>query len=102
MIVSELSRYLRDNRRAAVRDLAYRFDAEPDALRGMLETLERKGRVRKLPADTPCAGGAASAIRRRSRSMNGWIGTKPPWVRRSPKDPPTLPRSAATADRSPG
>lgn len=57
MIVSELSRYLRDNRRAAVRDLAYRFDAEPDALRGMLETLERKGRVRRLPANTPCAGG---------------------------------------------
>jgi len=39
MILSELSRYLRDHRRAAVRDLAYHFDAEPDALRGMLETL---------------------------------------------------------------
>ncbi|QGU33620.1 FeoC-like transcriptional regulator [Thermochromatium tepidum] len=56
MILSELSRYLRDHRRAAVRDLAYHFDAEPDALRGMLETLERKGQVRRLPANTPCTG----------------------------------------------
>ena len=59
MIVSELARYLRANRRAAVRDLAYRFDTEPDALRGMLDTLERKGRIRKLPTYTPCAGGCS-------------------------------------------
>lgn len=60
MIISELSQYLRDNHRAALRDLSYRFDADPDAVRGMLGTLERKGRVRKLPANTPCGGGCSS------------------------------------------
>lgn len=57
MIMSELSQYLRSNGRAALKDLSHRFDADPEALRGMLVTLERKGRVRKLPAATPCAGG---------------------------------------------
>lgn len=57
MIITELSRYLRDSGRAALQDLSNRFDSDPDALRGMLGTLERKGRVRKLPVNTPCAGG---------------------------------------------
>ncbi|MBK1695484.1 sugar metabolism transcriptional regulator [Chromatium weissei] len=60
MIISELSRYLRDNQRAALRDLACHFDSEPEALRGILELLERRGRVRKLPANTPCSGGCCS------------------------------------------
>ncbi|MBK1716268.1 FeoC-like transcriptional regulator [Thiocystis violacea] len=57
MIVSELSAYLRDHRRAALLDLSNRFDSDPEALRGMLGTLERKGKVRRLPANTPCGGG---------------------------------------------
>lgn len=59
-MIAELSHYLHDNQRAALRDLAYRFDAEPEALRGILELLERRGRVRKLPANTPCGGGCCS------------------------------------------
>lgn len=57
MILSELATYLADHRRAALIDLANRFDADPEALRGMLRTLVRKGRARKLPAGIPCAGG---------------------------------------------
>ena len=57
MIVTELAHYLHDTRRAALRDLSHRFDTDPEALRGMLDTLERKGRVRRLPANTPCGGG---------------------------------------------
>jgi hypothetical protein len=58
MIVTELSRYLQDTRRAGLRDLAHRFDADPEALRGMLSILERKGRVRKAPsAKAACSGG---------------------------------------------
>lgn len=60
MIVSELSHYLKDARRAALRDMSLRFDTDPSALRGMLDTLERKGRVRKLPTNTPCGGGCSS------------------------------------------
>ncbi len=60
MIITELSAYLRDSGRAALRDLSHRFDADPEALRGMLGTLERKGRVRRLPGNTPCGGGCCS------------------------------------------
>jgi hypothetical protein len=60
MIITELSDYLRETHRAALLDLSHRFDVDPDALRGMLATLERKGRVRKLPANTPCGGGCCN------------------------------------------
>ena len=56
MILSRLSDYLRQQRRASVADLALGLDASPDALRAMLGTLQRKGRVRRL--DGPrCASG---------------------------------------------
>lgn len=73
MIVTDLARYLQDSRRAALRDLSHRFNAEPDALRGMLATLERKGRVRKLPANTPCSGGCCSCDPA-SIEIYEWIG----------------------------
>lgn len=56
MILSQLSDYLKQQRRASVADLAMGLDTSPDALRAMLGTLERKGRVRKL-AGPSCAGG---------------------------------------------
>lgn len=59
MILSELRSYLADNRRAALIDLQHRFAVDADALRGMLSVLERKGRVRKLPAGTRCGGGCS-------------------------------------------
>ncbi|WP_246237695.1 FeoC-like transcriptional regulator [Caldichromatium japonicum] len=55
-MISELSIFLRAHRRAALKDLAHRFDADPEALRGMLELMERKGLVRRLPPGTTCAG----------------------------------------------
>lgn len=57
MILSDLRRYLRVQRRAAVYDLAVHFDIEPDAVRGMLGELERRGMVRRMPQGTPCGGG---------------------------------------------
>ncbi len=57
MILSELRSYLAEHKRAALIDMARHFDTDADALRGMLATLERKGRVRKLPPGTDCGGG---------------------------------------------
>jgi hypothetical protein len=57
MILSELTRYLAEQKRAALTDISYHFDSDPQALRMMLSMLERKGRVRKLPAGTTCGGG---------------------------------------------
>ena len=56
MILSRVSDYMKQHRRASVLDLAHGLDAAPDALKGMLAILERKGRVRRLPAGTACNG----------------------------------------------
>lgn len=55
MILSQLSGYLAEHGRVALQDLSYRFDTSPEALRGMLSILERKGRVRRVDAAAPCA-----------------------------------------------
>lgn len=57
MILSRLNDYLRRHRRASVSDLAHGLDAAPEAVREMLAVLERKGRVKRLPAGTTCGRG---------------------------------------------
>lgn len=59
MILAELKDYLAEHKYAALIDMARHFDTDADVLRGMLATLEHKGRVRKLPAGTPCGGGCS-------------------------------------------
>ena len=59
MILSQILDYLRVHRRASLLDLQYHLRAEPEALRAMLATLERKGRVRRLPPDTICGMGCS-------------------------------------------
>lgn len=57
MILSELTGYLAEHHRAPLIDLATRFDASPDAVRGMLATLERRGRVRRIANGAACGSG---------------------------------------------
>ena len=57
MILAELRDYLKSNGRAALIDMAHRFDTDPDALRGMLQKWVAKGQVEKLPQGTACGGG---------------------------------------------
>lgn len=59
MILSQILDYIRTHRRVSLLDLQHRFHAEPEALRAMLATLERKGRVRRLPSGTVCGGGCS-------------------------------------------
>ena len=59
MILSELSAYLAAHKRVALIDLSHHFGSDPEALRGMLSILERKGKTRKLPEGTACGGGCA-------------------------------------------
>jgi hypothetical protein len=56
MILSRLNDYLRLHRRASLVDMAHGIGSSPDALRGMLAALERKGRVRRLAAGAACSG----------------------------------------------
>lgn len=59
MILSELRNYLQTHGQAAIHDLAVYFDSDPEAIRGMLDELERRGKVQKLAAGTPCGGGCS-------------------------------------------
>ncbi|MCP5366381.1 MAG: FeoC-like transcriptional regulator [Hyphomicrobiales bacterium] len=59
MILSELRAYLSEHGRAGIGDLANRFDADPDAIRGMLSHFIRKGRVRKLENPAGDCGGCS-------------------------------------------
>ena len=57
MILTDISNLLRSRGQMSLLDLSIHLDANPDAVRGMLDVLQRKGRVRKLPAGTACSGG---------------------------------------------
>lgn len=57
MILKRVSDHLKEHRRDSIADMARRLDTTPDALRSMLEVLERKGFVKRLPLGTPCSGG---------------------------------------------
>ncbi len=49
MILNRLRDTLQQRERASVHELSLALGVSPDALRAMLGTLERKGRVHKLP-----------------------------------------------------
>jgi putative ferrous iron transport protein C len=54
MILSELSRYLEQRGHATLADLSCRFHTSPDAMRGMLDLLCRKGKVARDTARPSC------------------------------------------------
>jgi len=56
MILMDLKDYLSRNRMASLADLSVHFGVEPDAMRGMLEQLICKKRLRKLPPGKQCQG----------------------------------------------
>jgi len=56
MILSEIKTYLMERKRAPIGDLVSHFDAEPEAIRGMLEHFIRKGRVRRIDSGGTCGG----------------------------------------------
>ena len=74
MILSDLTGYLTERRRAPLIDLATRFEVEPDALRGMLTTLERKGRVRRIANGAACSGGCGKCDQATVETYE-WVGS---------------------------
>ena len=59
MILSDIKRYLQARGQASLGDIALHFDANPEAVRGMLEHWIRKGRVERQLANPAC-GSACS------------------------------------------
>ena len=56
MILADIRNYLRQRGQASLSDLALHFDSDPDAIRGMLDTWVRKGKVSKLDGGNTCGG----------------------------------------------
>ena len=48
MLISQLSDYLQQHRRASVQDMVLHLDSSTEAVQAMLDLLERKRRVRRL------------------------------------------------------
>lgn len=57
MLISELSAYLRERRRASLDDMVLRLDSSPDAVKAMLALLERKHKVREVAGPGGSCGG---------------------------------------------
>ncbi len=56
MILSDIQRFIADNKRASIADLKIHFRMDGDALRGMLNRLIRKGRISKMEEAKKCSG----------------------------------------------
>jgi hypothetical protein len=54
MILSDIRRYLEHRGQASLADIALHFDADPDAVRGMLDAWIRKGRVIRRASTASC------------------------------------------------
>jgi len=57
MILSDIKHYLQARSHANLSDIAIHFDTEPEAIRGMLETWIRKGKVEKDYLNQACGSG---------------------------------------------
>ena len=56
MILSDIRRYLEQRGQATLADIALHFDADPNAVRGMLNVWIRKDKVHKKMATASCGG----------------------------------------------
>lgn len=56
MLLAELNTYFAENRRVCMSDLVNRFNASPQALRGMLDMLMSKKRIARIEVKTDCGG----------------------------------------------
>ena len=54
MILSQIAAYIEKRGQASLADIALHFDADPDAIRGMLDVWVRKGRIVRLDSQAGC------------------------------------------------
>jgi predicted ArsR family transcriptional regulator len=54
MLLSRIKEYLSERGQATLADIALHVDAEPDAVKGMLQQWVRKGRVEQRKVEAAC------------------------------------------------
>jgi len=75
VILTELQGYVRRRERVSLAELSTAFGAQPDALRGMLDRLVAKGRIRRLQRPARCAG--CTICPREALEFYAWAGLAP-------------------------
>jgi len=73
MILSDIKRYLMARQQATLADIALHCDAQPDAVRGMLEQWIRKGKVARSQAGGAC-GSSCTRCDPAALEIYHWIG----------------------------
>ena len=63
MILSDLKNYVKARRQVSLKDVALHFDAEPEAIKGMLEFWINKGKIRKQANESSCSGGCSCSYK---------------------------------------
>lgn len=90
MILTDVQEYVREQRQVSLEQLARRFDVQPAALRGMLDRLSLKGRVRRLERPDRCTG--CRICPEAALELYAWAGAAPADDR-----PPACPRAPVPA-----
>jgi len=54
MILSDISRYVQEHQQVTLSQIALHFNAQPDAVRGMLDIWVRKGKISRQQATSSC------------------------------------------------
>lgn len=76
MLLTRLNDYLRARGRASLNDMALALGSTPEALAAMLVLLERKGRVRLLPAGASCGSVGCSGCDSTKVAIYEWAGPR--------------------------
>ena len=71
-MLSEIRDYLSERGRAPLSDIALRLGVPPDAARGMIELLVRKGRVCRLASCPACSRGCGSCTEAAANEIYEW------------------------------
>jgi len=74
MIMSDIKKYFIERRTVSLDAISLHFNVEPDAMRGMLEHWQRKGKLNKLNLDSKCSGCCKTGCSPGSIEFYKWIG----------------------------
>jgi len=74
MILSDIRNYLQQRGQASLSDISMHFDTPPEAVKGMLETWIRKGRVQRRLANPSC-GSSCSQCGPATTEIYQWQGS---------------------------
>jgi len=72
MILQQLQAHFRSHTRASIAEVATHFNCEPEAIRGMLTPIIRKGRLRKLNVKQ-CGG--CQSCQPETLEFYEWVGS---------------------------